>query len=634
MGQGKDPVAFIVQGHFITGTRVAKGEFTQVRIRYRMVLARTQQLVTVGLPAGYEQANRAAVQRAVDIVHGVRQQTVAAVTPDGDIALQMHTTVRSGIHVVAPLSIIAGNAAAVDVGGIAAAVHAAAIILSSVPGDGAIGHYKAASVMHAAAISFTAALRGCVVGNVSAGHGEAIAVRHTGTVIGSAVLGDGTAVHIEGSLVAHALAVFGELAAVHIEGAIIHNTLGEVFNGTAIQVQGACIALDIHAGMLLIRAHDAAGAYAIRDGQRAVDPNVVYRVGRGLDLVSVQAQCYVPCEGMSCAQLHILGQVVVTGCGQAVAFLPLFEVYRSRSRAVSKGTARVVAAAAEIVRFVGRSGQDAIGGVDGIIAFRAVSDIGCWIIVVNGNLRIGDQPIDYEFSFSVTSTATAAKINAAACFAASRVVRDLHVIVDADIRLRFAANIYTAAAVHRAVAGNGTAVHLKYAIGIHTAAAARYLVAGDDAAVHGKIAVFTHLHSRAFRAIRMGDLAGARAVGDGEVCLAGSAGAVHLDRRIGTVHGNAVTVEAQHNGRVALRHHPCLVEHNIASQIIGVSFSGQRHFAVFILFQCFPCSRTVRMRASVHVVCTAHAVVVRLFRRLHLRGQHTQRRQYQCQQAH
>ena len=315
---------------------------------------------------------------------------------------------------------------------------------------------------------------------------------------------------------------------------------------------------------------------------------------------------------------------------------------------------------------MGRSGQDATG--EGIIAIRFVGDIAFWSFVVNDNPRIGDQLFDSEFCFIRTTTAgTATRINAnAAVFiGVSLVAHDLRVTADVDKHPQAADNVYTAAAARRAVVGDTAAVHGKaasFAVDIHTAAAARcavvgdgaavhgkaavcavdihtaavavYMVAGDGAAVHGEGAVSTHPHNRVVCVSRTGDLALARAVGDDERSIYSSAGAVHLDRRTGNFHGNIMTVEAQHDDRVVLLHHPRLVEHNIASQIIGVSFGGQIHFSVFIHFQCFPCSRTVRMRASVHVVCTARAVVVCLFCRLHLRGQHTQRRQYQCQQAH
>ena len=418
--------------------------------------------------------------------------------------------------------------------------------------------------------------------------------------------------------------------------------------------------------MLLIHAHDAAGAYAIRDGQRAVDQNVVYRVGRCLDLVSVQAQCHVPCDGLSCAQLHVRGQVVVAGArGQAVAFLPLFEVYLAHSiLAGFRGAALVVTAAAEIVRFVGRSGQDATG--EGIIVFRRTAgDIVFWICIVNDNPRIGDQLI-FDIEFFAVDT----KINAACFIGASLVAHDLRVTADPDILLIFAANVYTAAAVFCAVVGDGAAVHGKaavFAVDIHTAAAARravvgdtaavhgefavcavdihtaavaiYMVAGDGAAVHGKSAESTHLHSRAVYAFRVGDGALALAVGDDERSIYSSAGAVHLDRRTGIFHGNLMTVEAQHDGTAGRMHHPCLGEHNIASQIIRVSSFGPLHMTVAIRRQCCPLGprrRIGRMIADGYVVCTARAVVVvcLCLCRLHLRGQHTQRRQYQCQQAH
>ena len=353
-------------------------------------------------------------------------------------------------------------------------------------------------------------------------------------------------------------------------------------------------------------------------------------VGRNYDLPFVQ---FVNGKG------ELTEETPFAGCGQAVAFLPLFEVYRSRFRAVGRGAARVVTAAAEIVRFVGRSGQDAIG-VDVIIAFRTVGDIDFWIIVVNGNPRIGDQLFfDREFCFIRTTTVT--KINAAVYFAASLVVRDLRVTADPDIRLISVANVYTAAVVCCAVVGDSTAVHDKAAVCAvvtHTTAVAIYMVAGDGAAVHGKGAESTHLHSRAAPAFRMGDGALAIAVGDDERSPVSSTGAVQLDRRTGTCHGDAVTVEADVDASCIVTYHfTSLANRNIFSQIIiYISCGGQRHFAAAIRRPWFPCSRTVRMRASVHVVCTAKAVVVvcLCLCRLHLRGQHTQRRQYQCQQAH
>ncbi len=305
----------------------------------------------------------------------------------------------------------------------------------------------------------------------------------------------------------------------------------------------------------------------------------------------------------------------------------------------------MVAAAAEIVRFVERSGQDAISGVDGIIACRLVGDIACWIFVVNDNLRIGDQLFDSEFCFirsTTAGTATRINANAAVFIGVSLVAHDLRVTADVDKHPQAADNVYTAAAARRAVVGDTAAVHGEFAasaVDIHTAAVAIYMVAGDGAAVHGKGAESTHLHSRAFRAFLVDDLAGALAVGDVERSPVSIGGAVQHDRRTGTCHGDAVTVEADEDASCIFTYHfPSLVNLNIVSQIIiYISCGGPLYLTVANRRPWGPWSRRIgRMTIDGYVVRTAKAVVVvcLCLCRLHLRGQHTQRRQYQCQQAH
>ena len=82
----------------------------------------------------------------------------------------------------------------------------------------------------------------------------------------------------------------------------------------------------------------------------------------------------------------------------------------------------------------------------------------------------------------------------------------------------------------------------------------------------------------------MGDLSGIPAVGNEEMCNVLLVGTIHPDCRAGTVHCNAVAVETQPNGCavVAHRYIPCLVDHNIASQIVEITSGGPLHMAVFI----------------------------------------------------